>query len=84
MNIYNNDTNNLQVPLDIHRNDWQWLCIMCMVVMVANCYFELGTKLKYFQYAVTVAWNYEEIKWNPERVSNIAPFIDKWNLEEIN
>ena len=28
----------------------------------------------------TVALNYEEIKWNPERVSNIKPFInkDKW------
>ena len=32
---------------------------------------------KYFQYAVTVALNYEEIKWNPERVSNIKPFINK-------
>ena len=26
---------------------------------------------KRFQYAVTVALNYEEINWNPERVSNI-------------
>ena len=26
---------------------------------------------KCFQYAVTVALNYEEINWNPERVSNI-------------
>ena len=26
---------------------------------------------KYFQYAATVALNYEKIKWNPERVSNI-------------
>ena len=33
---------------------------------------------KCFQYAVTVALNYEEIKWNPERVSNIEPFINKY------
>ena len=26
---------------------------------------------KSFQYVVTVALNYEEIKWNPEKVSNI-------------
>ena len=31
---------------------------------------------KCFQYAVTVALNYEEIKWNPERVSNIKPIIN--------
>ena len=29
-----------------------------------------------FQYSVTLALNYEEIKWNPERVSNIKPFIN--------
>ena len=32
---------------------------------------------KCFQYAATVALNYEEIKWNPERVSNIKPIINK-------
>ena len=32
---------------------------------------------KCFQYAATVALNYEEIKSNPERVSNIKPFINK-------
>ena len=32
---------------------------------------------KYFQYAATVALNYEEIKWKLERVSNIKPFIYK-------
>ena len=31
---------------------------------------------KCFQYAATVALNYREIKWNPERVSNIKPFIN--------
>ena len=30
-----------------------------------------------FQYAATVALNYEEIKWKSERVSNIKPFINK-------
>ena len=36
---------------------------------------------KCFHYAVTVALNYEKIKWNPERVPNIKPFINKyeWN-----
>ena len=31
---------------------------------------------KCFQYAATVALNYEEIKWNPERFSNIKPFVN--------
>ena len=30
-----------------------------------------------FQYAATVALNYENINWNLERVSNIQPFIKK-------
>ena len=28
--------------------------------------------------------NHEKIKLNPERVSNIGPFISKYNWEEIN
>ena len=39
---------------------------------------------KCFQYAAAVALNYEEIKWNPERVSNIIPFINRYNWEKIN
>ena len=39
---------------------------------------------KCFQYAATVALYYEEIKWNPEGVSNINPFINKYNYREIN
>ena len=39
---------------------------------------------KCFQYTATVALNYEEIKWNPERVSNIKPFIDKYDWKGIN
>ena len=36
------------------------------------------------QYAVTVALIYEEIKWNPEKVSNIKPYINKHNWKGIN
>ena len=39
---------------------------------------------KCFQYAATVALNYEKIKWNPERVSNSKPFINKYNWKGIN
>ena len=39
---------------------------------------------KCFQYAVTVALNYEEIKWDPERLSNIKPFINKYSWKRIN
>ena len=31
----------------------------------------------------TVAWNNEKINWNPERVSNIKPFIKKHNWKKI-
>ena len=37
-----------------------------------------------FQYASTIALNYEKIKWNPERVANIIPFTNKYNWEGIN
>ena len=39
---------------------------------------------KCFQYAATVPSNYDNIKWNPERVSNIKPFINKYNWEKLN
>ena len=42
------------------------------------------TNDNYFQYAVTVTLNYREIKWNPERVSNVKPFINKYNWKGIN
>lgn len=32
---------------------------------------------KYFQYATAIAQNHEEIERDPERVSNIKPFIKK-------
>ena len=34
---------------------------------------------KCFQYAATVAVNYKEIELHPERVSNVKPFINKYN-----
>ena len=43
-----------------------------------------NTNDKCFQYAVAVALNYEEIKLNPERVSNIKLFINKYNWKGIN
>ena len=36
-----------------------------------------------FQYALTVALNYEQIKKDPQRISNIRPFIDQYNWKEI-
>ena len=43
-----------------------------------------NTDDKCFQYAVTVAVNFGEIKWNPERGSNIKSFINKYNCKGIN
>ena len=37
-----------------------------------------------FQYAVTVASNYQNIKCNPERISKIKPFIDQYIWKKIN
>ena len=39
---------------------------------------------KWFQYAATAALNYAEIESHPERVSNIKPFINKYNWKGIN
>ena len=38
---------------------------------------------KYFQYAVTLALNLDNIDNHPERVSKIKPFIEKYNWEDI-
>ena len=37
-----------------------------------------------FQYALTVALNYQDIKSHPERVSNLKPFIDLYDWKGIN
>ena len=36
-----------------------------------------------FQYALTVVLNYQSIENHQERISNIKPFIDKYNCEGI-
>ena len=33
---------------------------------------------KYFQYMVTVALYYQEIKWNPEKVLSNKQFVNKY------
>ena len=43
-----------------------------------------NTDGKCFQYAVTGPLNNEEIESHPERVSNIKPFINKYNWKGIN
>ena len=37
----------------------------------------------FFEYAVTVALNHEQIKNNPERISKIKPFINQYNWNDI-
>ena len=37
----------------------------------------------YFQYALTVALNHQNIENNTERISKIKPFIDQYNCKEI-
>ena len=37
-----------------------------------------------FQYAITIALNSEETKKDPQKFSNIKPFTNKHNWEEIN
>ena len=39
---------------------------------------------KCFQYAVAVALSYEEIKEDPQRITKIKPFINKYKWEGIN
>ena len=38
---------------------------------------------KFFQYAVTVALNYDKINKDPQRVSKIKPFINQYNWNDI-
>ena len=39
---------------------------------------------KYFQYAITVALNYQQINNHPERIEKIKAFINKYNWKKIN
>ena len=38
---------------------------------------------KCFQYAITVALNYDKINRNPQRISKIKPFIQQYNWKDI-
>ena len=38
---------------------------------------------KCFQYALTAALNYQNIKSHPERISNLKPFINQYDWKEI-
>ena len=38
---------------------------------------------KCFQYAIAAALNYQNIKNNPERISNIQPFVEQYDWKEI-
>ena len=38
---------------------------------------------KCFQYALTVALNFQKIKEDPQRISKIKPFIDQYNRKKI-
>ena len=44
----------------------------------------INKKDKYFQYAVKVALNYEEIKKDLQKITKIKPFINKYNWDGIN
>ena len=39
---------------------------------------------KYFQYAVAVTLNYEEIKKDSQRITQFKPFIKKYNWDKVN
>ena len=38
----------------------------------------------HFQYSVTVVVNYEKIREEPQRITKIKPFINKYSYYEIN
>ena len=43
-----------------------------------------NTKDNYcFKYAITIALNHQEINHHPERISNLIPFISKYNWDVI-
>ena len=44
----------------------------------------INKKVKCFQYTLTVTLNHEEIKKDPQGITKIKPFINKYNWEEIN
>ena len=63
---------------DSKINSWDWIKKKKVTINQKN------TDDKCFQYAANVALNYEEIKWNPVRVPNIKPFINKYYRKGTN
>ena len=43
----------------------------------------INNDYKCFQYAVTLALNFDKIRKNPQRISKIKPFIDQYNWKDI-
>ena len=55
--------------------------------MVKNKKAAINPKIndnKWFQYAIKVVLNHENIVKDPQRISKIKPFINKHNWKEIN
>ena len=48
------------------------------------CINKKNTDNKCFQYAATLALNFNNIDRNPQRISKIKPFIDNYNWKNIN
>ena len=43
----------------------------------------INNDYKFFQYAATLALNFDKIRKNPQRISKIKPFIDQYNWKDI-
>ena len=43
----------------------------------------VNTRDKFFQYAVTVVLNHEEIEKHPQRITKMKTFMNKYNWEDI-
>ena len=52
---------------------------MKIMVKQIETYHKMNIVIKCFQYAVTVALNYEKIESRPKRALNTKPFINKCN-----
>ena len=70
--------NKLKLWLIIYRFSY-WIKNKKAAINVSN-----KKDTKCFQYAVTVALNYEEWKNHPQRIAKVEPFINKYSCEGIN
>ena len=90
----------LMIESDLNFDSVQVMCYKCHKVNFkrGGSYIDLPDRIKKekattnpkntgnkrFQYAVTVALNYEKIESHAEIVSNIEPFMNKYNWEKAN